>query len=352
MPESLTEPHSVASPRTDAPTAAAAPFPARTVARGTTVARIASVAMAVPEVVVTNEEVAARLGVEPGWIAKRTGIHERREAAPEERLSDIAARAGAAALERAGVEGADVDLVLVATTSQDEITPNTAPIVAHALGAGRASAMDIGAACTAFISALSVAAGQIEVGRARNALVIGIDVLRRFLDMDDSRTAPIFGDGGGAVVLTAGDGPGGVGSFALHSDGSLASAIYATREDAVIRMDGLDTFKNAVRRMAEATREALADAGLGTDDIDLFVYHQANSRILAAVGEELSLPADRVVDEIALYGNTSAGSIPIALAVAAADGRLRDGSRVLLGAFGAGFVWGAGVVEWGIPDGR
>lgn len=320
--------------------------------RGPTVARIASVAMAVPETVVGNVEIAARLGVEPGWIAKRTGIQERREAGPEERLSDIATRAGAAALERAGIEGSELDLVLVGTTSQDELTPNTAPLVAHALAAPRAAAMDIGAACTAFISALSVAAGQIEAGRARTALVIGVDVLRRWLDLDDKRTAGLFGDGGGAIVLTAGEGPGGVGSFAIHSDGSLAGAIYATREEGKIRMDGVETFKNAVRRMAEVTREALEEAGLETDDVDLFVYHQANARILAAVGEELSLPPERVVEEIADYGNTSAGTIPIALARAAEDGRLHDGSRVLLGAFGAGFVWGAGVVEWGAPDGR
>jgi 3-oxoacyl-[acyl-carrier-protein] synthase-3 len=320
--------------------------------RGPTVARIASVAMAVPETVVGNAEIAARLGVEPGWISKRTGIHERREAGPEERLSDIAARAGAAALERAGIEGSELDLVLVGTTTQDELTPNTAPLVAHALGASRAAAMDVGAACVAFVSALSLAAGQIEAGRARTALVIGADVLRRWLDLDDRRTAAVFGDGGGAVVLTAGDGPGGVGSFVLHSDGSLASAIYATREESTIRMDGVETFKNAVRRMAEVTREALDQAGLETDDVDLFVYHQANARILTAVAEELSLPLERVVEEIADYGNTSAGTIPIALTRAAEDGRLRDGSRVLLGAFGAGFVWGAGVVEWGAPDGR
>ena len=320
--------------------------------RGPTVARIASVAMAVPETVVSNEEIAPRLGVEPGWIAKRTGIHERRAAAPGERLSDIAARAGAAALERAGVEGSELDLVLVGTTTQDEITPNTAPLVAHALDAPRAAAMDVGAACTAFVSALSLAAGQIEAGRARTALVIGIDVLRRFLDLDDKRTAGLFGDGGGAVVLTAGEGPGGVGPIALHSDGSFGRAIHATREESKIRMDGLETFKNAVRRLVEVTEEALEAAGVEAEDIDLFVYHQANARILHAVGEALSLPPERVVHEIADYGNTSAGTIPIALARAAESGRLHDGSRVLLGAFGAGFVWGAGVVEWGAPDGR
>jgi 3-oxoacyl-[acyl-carrier-protein] synthase-3 len=330
---------------------AASPHTATPERRAPVVARLASVALAVPETVVTNEDLAPRLGVDPGWITKRTGIEERHVAQPDERLSDMAARAGREALDRAGVAPEELDLVLVGTTTADELTPSAAPIVAHELGAPRAAAIDVGAACTGFISGLSLAAGQIEAGRARTALVIGADVLHRFLDLDDKRTAGIFGDGSGAVVLAAGEGPGGVGAFALHSDGSLAHAIHATRADAKIRMEGIDTFRNAVRRLSEATLEALDLAGAVVEDIDLFVYHQANSRILQAVGQELGLPSERVIDVISHYGNTSAASIPIALAEAHAAGRVEDGSLLLMGAFGAGFVWGAGVVEWGAGDG-
>ena len=310
-------------------------------------ARIGSVALAVPETVVGNAPIAERLGVEEGWIASRTGIRERRTLLPEERVSDLATRAGRAALERSGLDPADLDLILVGTISQDELTPSTAPLVAYELGAPQASALDVGAACTAFLGAISLAAGQIEAGRSRNALVVGVDALHRWLDHDDKRTAGLFGDGAGAAVMTASKDRSGIGPIAIHSDGSQAWTIYAEREESLIHMQGQDTYQQAVNRLCEVSLEALELAGLALEDIDLFVYHQANGRILKTVGERLGLPLERVVDVIETYGNTSAGSIPIALAEAEAAGRLRDGSKVLLGAIGAGLVWGGGVVEWG-----
>ncbi len=310
-------------------------------------ARIGSVALAVPETVVTNAPIAERLGVEENWIVSRMGVRERRVIQPEERVSDLATRAARAALERAGLEPTELDLILVGTISQDELTPGTAPLVAYELGAPQASALDVGAACTAFLGAVQVAAGQIEAGRSRNALVVGIDALHRWVDPEDKRTAGLFGDGAGAAVMTASQERGGIGPIAIHSDGSQAWTIYADREEGTLYMEGGDTYKQAVNRLSEVTLEALELAGLALEDIDLFVYHQANQRILKAVGERLGLPDERVVDVIENYGNTSAGSIPIALVEAEAAGQLHDGSKVLLGAIGSGLVWGAGVIEWG-----
>jgi len=310
-------------------------------------ARIGSVALALPETVVGNAPIAERLGVEEDWIVSRMGIRERRVMQPEERLSDLAARAGRAALERSGLEPEQLDLILVGTMSQDELTPGAAPLVANELGAPQASALDVGAACTAFLGAVDLAAAQIEAGRRRNALVIGVDVLHRWLDPTDKRTAGLFGDGAGAAVMTASEEGSGIGPIAIHSDGSQAWTIYADREEGVLHMEGGDTYQQAVNRLSEVTVEAVELAGLDLDDIDLFVYHQANQRILKAVGDRLELPAERVVDVIETYGNTSAGSIPIALVEAEADGRLQEGSKVLLGAIGSGLVWGGGVVEWG-----
>jgi 3-oxoacyl-[acyl-carrier-protein] synthase-3 len=231
--------------------------------------------------------------------------------------------------------------------SQDELTPNTAPLVAHALGAERAGAIDVGAACTGWISGLQLAAGQIESGRAERVLLIGAEILTRLTDFDDRKTAALFGDGAGAVVLGP-EGDGEIGPITLAADGSLAETIVATHEDRKIRMDGHDTFQNAVKRLSEATVAAMATAGLELDDIDLFVYHQANGRILRSIGERLELPPAKIADYIGELGNTSAASIPLALGLLREDGRLRPGHRVLVAAIGAGFTWGAGVVEWGI----
>ena len=333
------------------PELASAPFNAavdgaRTV-RG---AGIGSVAMCVPDRVVENAPIAERIGVDETWIAKRTGVRQRRIAWPEERLSSFAAEAGQVALDRAGVKAGGVDLILGATMAADDLTPNAAPLVAEELGAAGAGAMDIGAACTGFLSALGLATAQIESRRAKNVLVIGADLLSRITDPEDRATAALLADGAGAALVRAVDSSSRIGPVVLGSDGSHCDLIRGSHADRVIRMNGHDTFKHAVARMSGATLEALAVAGRRLEDVDLFVYHQANSRIIRAVGLELGLPAERTADYLAGYGNTSAATLPIALTLAEEEGRLRDGAVVLLAAFGAGLAWGATVVEWGDPD--
>ncbi len=309
---------------------------------------VMSVAVELPPGRVTTAELAERFGVSEEWIMSRTGVRERPTAAPDERLADYCARAGASALSQAGVDPSELDLVIVATMTQDELTPNSAPLVAHALGADRAGAFDVGAACTAFLSGLALGAAQIESGRAERILLVGADFITRVLNWDDKRTAPLFGDATGAVVLAPATGEhGGIGPIVLGADGSHATAILISHDDRKLRMDGPEVYRHAVARMSEATIAAVGRAGLTLDDIDLFVYHQANARITRALGERLELPPERVVDCIETLGNSSAATLPLALAAAESDGRLKPGTRVLLGAFGAGFTWGGGVIEWG-----
>jgi 3-oxoacyl-[acyl-carrier-protein] synthase-3 len=310
-------------------------------------AAIAAVAMAVPERRVANREIAARIGVDEAWIAKRTGTSERPWAEPGERMTDFAAAAGRTALEEAGLEARELDLVLVATSTADEITPNAAPQVAGLVGAERAGAFDLGSACTGWLAGVGVACGQIESGRAAHALVIGADFLSRFLDFSDRETAPLFADGAGAAVIsTTGEAPTRIGPVVLRADHAGADLIRLNRGDR-IRMDGQATFRAAVGRLAEVTDQALERAGQQPEDIDLFVYHQANSRIIRSVGQRLGLPADRVVDYVDRFANASTATLPIALSTAQAEGRLHDGDSVLLAAFGGGFTWGATVVRWG-----
>jgi 3-oxoacyl-[acyl-carrier-protein] synthase III len=305
---------------------------------------IAAIAASLPERVVENEEIAGPLGVDSEWISSRTGIHRRRRV-DGETLVDLAADAGSRALFLAGLDPTEIDLVLVATCTPDRLLPHAAPLVASRMGAEMAGAVDVGAACTGFLSALSLATAQLESGRARAVLVVGAEVLSSVTDYSDRRTAGLFGDGAGAAVVTLG-GPGLIGPIALRSDGTRGDLIQASNEERLVRMDGRATFRAAVAAMSAATQQVVSEAGLGLDEIDLFVYHQANSRIISAVGERLVLPPDRVIDCLAEYGNTSAASIPIALSEAASTGLLRKGSRVLLSAFGAGLTWGAGIVEW------
>jgi 3-oxoacyl-[acyl-carrier-protein] synthase III len=309
-------------------------------------ASMIGVGTALPATVVPNATIAERLGIDAEWILKRTGIEERRSAQPGERLFEFAAAAGAEALAESGVEAAEVDLIVLATTSNEELMPAAAPRVAAVLGATNAACYDIGAACTGFLSAVSVACGQIESGRAVNVLVIGADLMMPLTDPDDRATAAVFADGAGAVLMR-GTLESRVGPIVLRSDGTRADLIKIDRSDLVIRMQGHETFKYAVDMMAASTSEAVERAGLELGDVDLFVYHQANARILRAVGERLGIAGDRVVDCIAKLGNTSAATIPLALAQAKRAGHLRAGSRVLLGAFGAGLSWGATVIEWG-----
>ena len=310
-------------------------------------ARILGLGHHVPPEVVPNGPIAERIGVDDAWIVKRTGIKSRRRALPGERLTDYAVFAARRALQDAGVDARDVDLVLVATMTPDEITPNAAPVVANELGAENAGAIDIGAACTGWIAALRLAAGQVETGRADRVLVIGAELLTRITNFDDPKTAMLFGDGAGAVLVGC-DGDGDIGPIVLAADGSLADRITASHDKRVLEMDGHSTYQVAVKRLSEATVAAVARTGLELDDIDLFVYHQANGRIIRAVGERLDLEPARVADYVAHMANTSAASIPLTLSLLREDGRLRPGQKVLIAAIGAGFTWGAGVIEWGV----
>jgi 3-oxoacyl-[acyl-carrier-protein] synthase-3 len=309
-------------------------------------ASMIGVGTALPSTVVPNSVLSERLGIDAEWIVKRTGIEERRAAQPGERMFEFAAAAGAEALAEAGVEAAELDLIVLATTSNEELMPAAAPRVAAVLGAVNAACYDVNAACTGFLSAVSVACGQIESGRAVNVLVIGADLMMPLTDPDDRATAAVFADGAGAVVM-CGSLESRVGPIFLRSDGTRADLIKIDRADLTIRMQGHETFKYAVDMMAHSTTEAVGAAGLTLDQVDLFVYHQANARILRSVGERLGIAGDRVVDSIAKLGNTSAATIPLALAQAKRSGHLRQGARVLLGAFGAGLSWGATVIEWG-----
>jgi 3-oxoacyl-[acyl-carrier-protein] synthase-3 len=309
--------------------------------------------MAVPARLVTNAEIAELVGVEESWIAKRTGTLERPWASEGERLSDFAAEAGRQALARAGIDARDLDLVIVATSTADEISPNAAPLVAGLLGATGAGALDVGAACTGWLAGLSLACGQIESGRAEHVLVIGADFLSRFLDLSDRDTASLFADGAGAGLVGRGAvGPeaGAVGQVLLRSDSSGADFIRLGRSGH-IELRGPEVFRRAVRALGDVTEQMLERSGLSVEDIDLFVYHQANSRIIGAVGQRLGLPVERVVDYVERFANSSTATLPIALAVAEQEGRLNAGDRVLLAAFGGGFTWGATTLVWsGQPE--
>ena len=310
-------------------------------------ARIVGLGHHVPPEVVPNGPIAERIGVDDAWIVKRTGIKSRRRALPHETLNEYATFAGRRALQDAGVDPRDVDLVLVATMTPDDITPNAAPVVANALGADRAGAIDIGAACSGWLAAVRLAAGQIETGRADRVLVIGAELLTRITNFDDPKTAALFGDGAAAVLLSH-EGEGDIGPIVLAADGSLGDRITASHDERVLVMDGHSTYMVAVKRLSEATVAAVARAGLELEDVDLFVYHQANGRIIRAVGERLDLEPAKVADYVAHMANTSAASIPLTLSLLREDGRLRPGQKVLIAAIGAGFTWGAGVIEWGV----
>jgi 3-oxoacyl-[acyl-carrier-protein] synthase-3 len=300
-----------------------------------------------PDEIVSNDEIAQRIGVDDEWIVKRTGIHRRHRVAPGQGVTDLAIRAGRQALQDADVDPGEIDLVLVASLSQDEMTPSAAPQVAYGVGSLRAGAVDVGAACTGWLSGLALAAGMIEVGRVDKVLLIGSEVLTRLADYDDRKTAALWGDGAGAVVLGC-DGGGSVGPVVLAADGGLADVITCTHEERLLRVEGHETFQTAVRRLTECTVSATSAAGLALADIDLFIYHQANARILRAVGERLILPPEKVADYIGETGNTSAASIPLTLALLREEDKLRPGQRLLLAAIGAGFTWGAGTIHWDI----
>jgi 3-oxoacyl-[acyl-carrier-protein] synthase-3 len=300
---------------------------------------------ALPPTVVENAPIAKRIGVEPAWITKRTGISARRRTADGESLSDLAIEAGSRALAAAGLNPAYLDAVLVATSSADDIVPQAAPIVAGALGADRAMSWDVGLACTGFLAGLQQGAALIESGRANTVLLIGADVLARYTDHDDRQTAALFGDGAAAAVLTPG-GPASVGPIVLGAD-SQRDVLFIDRTENVVRMEGRRVYEQAIDHMERACRDLLELAELDIDDIELVIAHQANGRIIHAVRERFGLERERVADYVGELGNTSAASIPLALSLAADDGRLPTSGHVLLTAFGAGFSWGAALLTYG-----
>lgn len=308
-------------------------------------AGLAGLGRALPSTIVENGPIAARLGVERQWITKRTGISARRRSAEGDSLAGLSIEAGGRALAAAGVDPADVDAVLVATSTADDIVPQAAPIVAGALGATRAMAWDVGLACTGFLAGLQQGAALVESGRANTVLLIGADVLGRYSDPDDRQTAALFGDGAAAAVLVPG-GAASIGPVVLGVE-AQRDVLYIDRAEQLVRMKGRFVYQHAVDHMERSCRDLLAIAELEIAEIDLVIAHQANGRIISAVRERFGLDPERVADYVAELGNTSAASIPLALSLAADDGRLPDTGHVLLTAFGAGFSWGAALLTYG-----
>jgi 3-oxoacyl-[acyl-carrier-protein] synthase-3 len=321
---------------------------------------IAGLGSWLPERVVTNDHLASVLDTSDEWIRSRTGIRQRHVIDPGMATSDLAVEAGSRAMKSAGES--DVDAVLLATTTPDRPCPATGPDVASRLRLGTVPAFDLGAVCSGFVYGLAVGAGLIATGAMDRVLVIGADTYSTIIDPTDRGTRAVFGDGAGAVVLRSGTfaETGALGPFDLGSDGTLSDLIAipaggsrqrSTQQpvdcaDTYFQMQGKKVFRTAVARMAESARLVLGKAGWTVDDIDHVIAHQANQRILDAIAAELAVPDDRVVSNIERVGNTSAASIPLAMADAAASGILQPGHRVLVTAFGGGLTWGSTVVRW------
>ena len=311
-----------------------------------------------PERIVTNAELAARLETSDAWIVQRTGIRQRHIAAPGELTSDLAFHAATRALDQAGLTGAEIDLIVLATATPDSTFPATATKVQARLGMTRGCAFDVQAVCSGFIYALATADNFIRSGQARRALVIGAETFSRILDWEDRATCVLFGDGAGAVVLAAHRDEGGgvqergVLSTHLHSDGAHYNILYvdggpsSTGTTGFLRMQGKEVFRHAVHRLAEVVDEALAANRLTARDLDWLVPHQANRRIIDSMGKKLGLPPEKVVITIDRHANTSAASVPLALAEAAGDGRIKPGQLVLMEAMGGGLTWGAALARW------
>src|SRR2546429_2738097 len=313
----------------------------------------------VPERVLTNDEIAGIVDTSDEWISSRTGIRERRVAAEHEAMSDLALPAAREALENAGLRGQDVDVLIVATVTPDMAFPATAAILADQLGASEAAAYDLSAGCTGFMYAVAQAYGMLAGGLARRALVVGGDVLSKILDWTDRRTAVLFGDGAGAVVMER-VGKSGFLGFELGADGSGGPQLYlpaggsrtpATAESVserlhFVQMNGREVFKFATRVLVSSAEAVLAECGRTVDEVDVYVPHQANVRIIEYATKKLGIPDDRVVIDVDHYGNTSSGSIPLALADARTEGRLEPGRLVLMTGMGAGLTWGSGLIEW------
>jgi len=309
-----------------------------------------------PDNIVTNDQLAQTVDTSDAWIVERTGIRQRHMVADDQPVSDLAFRAAQQALERAGKTAADVDLIIVATTTPDMTFPATATIVQRKLGAPVGIAFDVQAVCSGFVYALSVADGFVARGHAKCALVIGAEAMTRLMDWTDRGTCVLFGDGAGAVVLEPREGQGttadrGVLGFALRADGTKQELLYVdggpstTGTVGKLRMLGNQVFKHAVINISEAIHAAADVAGVTIPEVDWFIPHQANQRILAGVAHRVGIDEDKVISTVALHANTSAASIPLAFAQGIADGRIKPGQLLLLEAMGGGLTWGACVLR-------
>jgi len=315
--------------------------------------RIAGTGSYLPARILTNDELAKRVDTNDAWIRARTGIRERRMAAPDEKTSDLAAHAARAALAAAGIAPEDADLIVVATTTPDMIFPSTACVLQAKLGASGGPAFDVQAVCSGFVYALAIADRMVAAGMARNALVVGAEIYSRILDWNDRGSCVLFGDGAGAVALVPSPVPG-IGSAHLHADGRYRDILCVPGTVAggqvsgtpFVRMDGPAVFKFAVGVMAEVGAEALKANGVDASAVDWLIPHQANIRIMDASAKRLGVPPERMIATVDRHANTSAASIPLALDEAVRDGRIKAGHRVLLIGVGGGFTWGSVYLTW------
>ena len=306
-----------------------------------------------PERVMTNDELARYVDTSDEWILERTGIRERRLAAEDEALTDIALPAARDALADAGVQAAEIDLLICATVTPDMMFPTSSALLADTLGMPKAAAYDLLAGCTGFVYALAQAYGMVSSGLSRRALVVGGDVLSKILDWSDRSTLVLFGDGAGAVVIEPVE-RGGFLGFELGADGGGGENLWLPgsgsrkfeNPDAYVKMNGREVFKFATRIMVYSAEQILSECGKTVDDVDVYIPHQANKRIIDHAADKLGIPRDKTVVNVDRYGNTSSGSIPLALTDARAEGRLQDGALVLMTGMGAGLTWGSALIEW------
>jgi 3-oxoacyl-[acyl-carrier-protein] synthase-3 len=313
---------------------------------------IAGVGSALPKRLVTNDELAATVDTTDEWIVERTGIRSRYIAGDGETTGSLATAAARRALESAGIEPSDIDLIVLATATPDQTFPSTATKVQAALGINDCIAFDVHAVCTGFLYALSVADSMLRSGNAGKALVIGAETFSRILDWEDRATCVLFGDGAGALVLSGEDTDKGILSTKLHADGRHNDLLFVdggpstTGTVGKLRMKGREVFRHAVVNLAQVLNEVLSDAGLSADDVDWVVPHQANARILDATAKKLGLPSEKVVVTVDRHANTSAASVPLAFDTAIRDGRIKRGDVVVLEAMGGGFTWGAAALRY------
>jgi 3-oxoacyl-[acyl-carrier-protein] synthase-3 len=322
-------------------------------------ARIVGWGMAVPDYVMTNDEMSAIVETNDAWIQERTGIKERRIASDKESSATLGYRAARRALDVANILPIDLDLIIVATSTPEHVFPATASLIQDWLGASRAGGFDLSAACSGFVYALDMAAQSIRSGSIRTALVIGAETMSRVLDWTDRSTCILFGDGAGAVVVQASDQPGGILSSVLRSDGAGCDLLAIPTENARdngehkinrMYMAGSEVFKFATRVVDESLRQTTEKAGISIEDLKLIVPHQANQRILATVAKKLRLDMDRFMSNMDRYGNTSAASIPIALCEAIEQNKIQQNDYIAIVGFGGGLSWAAMVIQWGVPD--